>query len=175
MPNRLERTTGRGGVRHNNVGRIPELGGVMCGRRRGRHLGSPARSRRCACAPFRLVRQHDRRQATVDDLEGCSLQRQVVGRVIAELCPRQPVQPCSRPIVRHASEVHGDGFIHRLALAVRLGWNAELIRSCTPAILNKSRQTWPVSTGSRSLTIDSGRPWRRTMSLKKARATEDAV
>jgi hypothetical protein len=32
-----------------------------------------------------------------------------------------------------------------------------------------------VNTGSRSLTMDSGNPCRRTMSVKKARATDVAV
>ncbi|KAG2561917.1 hypothetical protein PVAP13_8KG216601 [Panicum virgatum] len=55
------------------------------------------------------------------------------------------------------------------------GWNAVLIRSCTPTILNMSRQMCPVKTGSLSLTIDVGNPCRRTMSLKKALATDEAV
>jgi len=55
------------------------------------------------------------------------------------------------------------------------GWNAVLMRSLTPAILKRSRQTWPVNTGSLSLTMEDGKPCSRTMPSKKARATEEAV
>jgi hypothetical protein len=55
------------------------------------------------------------------------------------------------------------------------GWNAVLIRSLTPANLKSSRQMLLVKTRSRSLTMDSGNLRRRTMSMKNARATEDAV
>jgi len=49
------------------------------------------------------------------------------------------------------------------------------MRSLTPAILKRSRQTWPVNTGSLSLTMEDGKPCRRTMPSKKARAIEEAV
>ena len=55
------------------------------------------------------------------------------------------------------------------------GWKAVLMRSLTPAILKRSRQTWPVNTGSLSLTMEDGKPCRHTMPSKKARATEEAV
>jgi hypothetical protein len=55
------------------------------------------------------------------------------------------------------------------------GWNVVLSHKVTPTSLNSSRQMLLVKTGSRSLTIDSGKPWRRTMSMKNARATDDAV
>ncbi|WVZ57692.1 LOW QUALITY PROTEIN: hypothetical protein U9M48_008045 [Paspalum notatum var. saurae] len=50
------------------------------------------------------------------------------------------------------------------------GWKAVLMRSLTPDILNRSHQTALVNTGSRSLTMDAGRPWRRTIWLKNALA-----
>ena len=55
------------------------------------------------------------------------------------------------------------------------GWNAELMSSLTPARRNSSAQKLLVKTGSRSLTMDVGKPWRRTMSVKNARATDAAV
>ncbi|KAF0904666.1 hypothetical protein E2562_036035 [Oryza meyeriana var. granulata] len=47
--------------------------------------------------------------------------------------------------------------------------------SLVPMSLISSRQNVEVKTGSRSDTIDCGTPWRRTMSAKKACATDSAV
>lgn len=55
------------------------------------------------------------------------------------------------------------------------GWKAVLSRSLTPASLNKSRHTWLVKTGLRSLTIEVGKPCRQTISWKKALANDEAV
>ena len=55
------------------------------------------------------------------------------------------------------------------------GWKAVLIRCFIPASLKRSRQRLVVKTGSRSLMMEVGKPWRRTMPLKKARATDAAV
>jgi hypothetical protein len=42
-------------------------------------------------------------------------------------------------------------------------------------MVKRSRHTLPVKTGSRSLTMEAGNPWRRTTPSKNARATETAV
>ena len=38
------------------------------------------------------------------------------------------------------------------------GWKAVLMRSLTPAIRKRSRQTWLVNTGSLLLTMEEGNP-----------------
>jgi hypothetical protein len=47
--------------------------------------------------------------------------------------------------------------------------------SLVPMSRMSSRQNVEVNTGSRSDTMDCGTPWRRTMSAKKACATDSAV
>jgi hypothetical protein len=54
------------------------------------------------------------------------------------------------------------------------GWNAELICSLTPTMLNNSVQNKLVNTVSQSLTIEHGRPWSLTISSKKVFATDAA-
>jgi hypothetical protein len=51
------------------------------------------------------------------------------------------------------------------------GRNAELRHNWVSESLNISYHTRLVKTGSRSLTIEAGNPWRRTMLVKKAVAT----
>ncbi|WVZ76716.1 LOW QUALITY PROTEIN: hypothetical protein U9M48_024668 [Paspalum notatum var. saurae] len=48
------------------------------------------------------------------------------------------------------------------------------MRSVTPTILKRSRHTWPVNTGSLSLTMEEGNPCSRTIPSKKAWATDAA-
>jgi hypothetical protein len=42
------------------------------------------------------------------------------GSVVAELCPRQPLEPLARPMLCKASEVHCDDFVGGLKLPVGL-------------------------------------------------------
>jgi hypothetical protein len=55
------------------------------------------------------------------------------------------------------------------------GWNAELMSSVDPEARNNPRQNVEVKTGSRSETIETGIPWRRTISAKNTRTTDSAV
>jgi hypothetical protein len=55
------------------------------------------------------------------------------------------------------------------------GWNAELVRSVVPQRRNNSFHIVLVKTGSRSLTINAGSPWRWTICSKKAVATDVAM
>ena len=41
-------------------------------------------------------------------------------RVVAELGPGQPVEPVAWAVAGEAPQVHGDGLVHRLRLAIRL-------------------------------------------------------
>ena len=52
------------------------------------------------------------------------------------------------------------------------GWNVVVMCSLAPMRRISSRQNMEVNTGSQSKTMDCGIPWRRTMSVKNACATD---
>lgn len=67
--------------------------------------------------------------------------------------------------------------ITRLAASVwpsDCGWKADVMCSLVPSRRISSFQNVEVNTGSRSDTMDWGTPWRRTMSVKNACATDSA-
>ena len=58
---------------------------------------------------------------TIDDLEGCVLERRLESGIVDVLGSREPVEPLSRAITGEAAEVHDDDLISSLHLAIRLG------------------------------------------------------
>jgi hypothetical protein len=67
-----------------------------------------------------LLGKQSRRGTTIDDLERRSTKRGVERRVVAELGPGQPLQPCAWTIASDATKVHGDGLVDGLRLAIGL-------------------------------------------------------
>lgn len=60
------------------------------------------------------------RWPTIDDLERRYTERGVESGIVAILCPWKPLEPSPGLITCNAVQVHGDRFIDRLRLAVRL-------------------------------------------------------
>jgi hypothetical protein len=99
-------------------------------------------------ASSRLERNHGRRRSVVDHLEGSGAERCLIRCVVAVLHPRRPTKPALRSIPGETAEVNRDDVVGYLRLLV--------------------------NTGSRSLTMDIGRPWSLTTWSKNALATVSA-
>lgn len=120
----------------------------------------------------RRIRPQGRRVSTKDHTERRVLQE---GSIVAIFRPRKPMKPLPRTVASEATQIHANDPIDRLRLAIRLRVKCRTQCKREAEAANRAFQNPEVKTTSRSETMEAGTPWRRTMSTKKALATDSAV